>query len=111
MGARMDGPGFKCFLKAYRKQRESRKCVKLSRQEFMKKAMEVWQKMAVETRKQYRQVTFYPNSTVSHDSSVDRIANCLSSLWPGFNSKPRRSISRDFSLADHILPTCFYPAR
>ena len=31
------------------------------------------------------------------------IAHCLSSLWPGFNSQPRRSISRDFSLADNTL--------
>jgi len=35
----------------------------------------------------------------------------LSSLWPGFNSQPRRSISRDFSLADHTLPTHPEPAR
>jgi len=33
-----------------------------------------------------------------------------SSLWPGFNSQPRRSISRDFSLADHTLPTRSEPA-
>jgi len=29
----------------------------------------------------------------------------LSSLWPGFNSQPQRSILGDFSLADHTLPT------
>jgi len=38
------------------------------------------------------------------------IAHCLSSLWPRFSSQPRRSISRDFSLADHTLPTCPEPA-
>jgi len=31
------------------------------------------------------------------------VAQWNSSLWPGFNSQPRRSISRDFSLADHNL--------
>ena len=30
--------------------------------------------------------------------------------WPGFNSQPRRSISRDFSLADRTLPTHPEPA-
>jgi len=34
----------------------------------------------------------------------------LSSLWPGFNSRPWRSISRDFFLADHTLPTRPEPA-
>ena len=29
---------------------------------------------------------------------------------PGFNSQPWRSISRDFSLADHTLPTRPEPA-
>jgi len=29
----------------------------------------------------------------------------LSSPWPGFSSQPQRSISRDFSQADHTLPT------
>ena len=38
------------------------------------------------------------------------ITHCLSSLWPGFNSQPRRSISKDFSLADRILPTRPEPA-
>jgi len=38
------------------------------------------------------------------------IAHCLSPLWPRFNSQPRRSISRDFSLADHTLPTRPEPA-
>ena len=35
---------------------------------------------------------------------------CLFSLWPGFNSQPRRSISREFSLADRTLPTRPEPA-
>ena len=30
--------------------------------------------------------------------------------WPGFNSHPWRSISRDFSLPDHTLPTRPEPA-
>ena len=38
---------------------------------------------------------------ISHDSSVGWIAHCLSYLWPGFNSQPRQSISKDFFLADH----------
>ena len=33
------------------------------------------------------------------------VSHCVSSLWPGFNSRPRRSTSRDFSLADHTR--CF----
>jgi len=39
------------------------------------------------------------------------ISHCLSSPWPGFHSRPWRSISRDFSLADHTLPTRPEPAR
>ena len=35
---------------------------------------------------------------------IARWNSSLSSLWPGFNSQPRRSISRDFSLTDHTLP-------
>jgi len=38
-------------------------------------------------------------------------SHCLSSLWPGFNPRPWWSISREFSLADHILPTRPEPAR
>jgi len=34
----------------------------------------------------------------------------LSSRWPGFNPHQLRSISRDFSLADHTLPTRPEPA-
>jgi len=33
----------------------------------------------------------------------------LSSPWPGFNSRPWWSISTDFSLADHTLPTRLEP--
>jgi len=36
--------------------------------------------------------------------------NSLSFPWPGFNSKPWRSILRDFSLADRTLPTRPEPA-
>jgi len=42
--------------------------------------------------------------------SLSGIAHCLSSPWPGFNSQPRRSISRDFSLTDRTLPTRPEPA-
>jgi len=38
------------------------------------------------------------------------IAHGLSSPWPGFNSQPWRSISRDFSLADRTLPIRPEPA-
>jgi len=34
----------------------------------------------------------------------------MSSLWPGFNLRPWRSISRDFTLADHTLPARPEPA-
>jgi len=34
----------------------------------------------------------------------------MCTLWPGFNSHPRRSISRDFSLTYHTLPTRPEPA-
>jgi len=38
---------------------------------------------------------------VSHDRRTN-VSHCLSSLWPGSNSpRPWRSISRNFSLADH----------
>ena len=37
-------------------------------------------------------------------------SHCLFFLWPGFNSLLRRSISRNFSLADHTLSTCLEPA-
>jgi len=36
--------------------------------------------------------------------------HCLSSPWHGLNSQPWRSIARDFSLADHTLPTGPEPA-
>jgi len=36
---------------------------------------------------------------------ISSLHACLSSLWPGFSSQPQQGISRDFSLADHTLPT------
>ena len=37
------------------------------------------------------------------------VYHCLSSPWPGSNSQRWRSISRDFSLTDHTLPTRLEP--
>jgi len=49
---------------------------------------------------------------VSHDSISGKMnaSHCLSSPWPGFNSRPWQSIQRDFYLADHPLPTRSEPA-
>jgi len=39
------------------------------------------------------------------------ISHYLSSPWLGFNSQPWQNISKDYSLADHTLPTRPEPAR
>ena len=36
--------------------------------------------------------------------------NCLSFPWPGFNFRPRQSVSRDSFLAGHTLPIHSDPA-
>ena len=45
--------------------------------------------------------TYKKNAIFTSGKSV-MIAHCLSSLWPGLNFRPWRSILRDFSLADHM---------
>jgi len=48
--------------------------------------------------------------SISHNGRMNE-SHCLSSPWPGFNSRPWRSISRDFCLACHNLSTRPEPAR
>ena len=50
------------------------------------------------------------NTPLRHGISLCRFLGGLEHIWPGFNSKSWRSISRDVSLADHTLPTCPDPA-
>jgi len=52
---------------------------------------------------------FYPSSVMMAQWENDFIS-LLVPLWTGFNSQPWWSISRDFSLTDHILPTRPEPA-
>ena len=69
--------------------------------------------MIAQWKNKYISDTVCPLGVPGHDSSVEEqihLRYCLSSLLPGFNSRLWQSISRDFSLADHTLPTRPEPA-